>query len=184
MDQPNDFIKETKLPGVFIIERPTYEDPRGFFREFYRKNDLENRLGFEFNPVQANHSHSAKDTLRGIHIATWHKMVTAAYGQVQQIVVDFRKDSPTFGQYESIIMGGDRRNAVLVPAGCGNAFLALTEQTDYIYLASDYWEPGKEQYAIYNDPDLNIEWLTKTPLVSENDLKNKTVKELFPEHYN
>ena len=183
MDQTNDFIKETKLAGVFVIERPTFDDPRGFFREFYRKNDLENRLGFEFNPAQANHSHSSKNTLRGIHVAPWHKLVTVANGEVQQIVVDFRKDSPTFGQYESIIMGEKNRNAVFVPAGCGNAFLVTSEQADYIYLATDYWEPGKELYAIYNDPNLNIEWLSKTPLVSEKVLQNKPVKELFPDQF-
>ncbi len=183
MEQHTDFITKTKLAGVFIIERPTFEDPRGFFREFYRKNDLEARLGFAFEPAQANHSHSSKDTLRGIHIAPWNKLVTVANGKVQQIVVDFRKDSPTFGQYESVIMGDMHRNAVFVPAGCGNGFLVLSEQADYIYLATDYWAPGKELYALYNDPDIAIEWNTASPLVSDKDLQNKSVKELFPEYF-
>ncbi len=178
MTETNDFIKDTGLSGVFIIERPTFQDDRGFFREFYRKNDLESRTSFAFEPVQANHSHSVKDTLRGIHIAPWHKLITVANGEVQQIIADTRPDSPTFGKYESIILNG--KNAVFVPSGCGNAFLTLSEQADYIYLATDYWAPGKEQYIIFNDTDLNINWKTDSPLLSEKDLQNKSLREIFP----
>ncbi len=181
MEAQNDFIAETKLAGVFIIKRPTFEDSRGFFREFYRKNDLEARIGFSFEPAQANHSHSIKDTLRGIHIAPWHKLITVTEGSVQQIIVDTRVDSPTFGQYESITL--DNQTAVFVPAGFGNGFLALTDEVDYIYLATDYWSPGKELYLLYNDPIVNIHWETKSPIVSEKDLQNKFLKDLFPEKF-
>jgi dTDP-4-dehydrorhamnose 3,5-epimerase len=181
MNIQNDFITETKLEGVFIIKRPTFEDPRGFFREFYRKNDLETRIGFSFDPAQANHSHSIKDTLRGIHIAPWHKLITVTHGAVQQIVVDTRVDSPTFAQYESITLND--QIAVFVPAGCGNGFLATTEEADYIYLATDYWSPGKELYLLYNDPDVKIQWETHNPIVSEKDLQNKPLRNLFPEKF-
>jgi len=75
-EQNQDYITETELAGVFIIERPVHGDERGFFRELYRKTDLDTRLGFSFEPVQTNHSRSEKNILRGIHIAPWNKLVT------------------------------------------------------------------------------------------------------------
>ncbi len=175
----NDYIEETELKGVFIIKRPTFDDDRGFFRELYRKTDLEKRLGFTFDPVQPNHSRSQKDTLRAIHVATWHKLVTVMRGEAQQLVADLREDSPTFGQHITINIGESNRACVFIPAGCGNGFLALSEGVDYCYLTTDYWSPGKEKYVIYNDPDLNIAWQTQNPIVSTKDLQGKKLREIF-----
>lgn len=179
-----DCIEETELKGVFIIKRPTFEDDRGFFRELYRKGDLEARLGYEFNPVQPNHSRSIKGVLRGVHTAPWMKLVTVTRGEVQQIVIDLREDSPDFGKYISINMGDSNRVCVFVPPGCGNAFLALSDVVDYIYFTTDYWAPGKEKYIIYNDPDLKIAWQTDSPLISEKDLNAaQKLKDVFPEKF-
>ena len=134
----DDYIEETKLPGVFIIKRPKFEDPRGFFRETFRKKDLDKRLGFEFNPVQANHSRSEKGTLRGIHIAPWHKLVTLIRGNVQEVVVDLREGSETFGEYISLNLGEDNFASIFMPANCGNAFLTLSDVADYQYLTTHY----------------------------------------------
>ena len=170
----SDFIEQTELEGVLIINRPVFGDERGFFREVYRKADLEMRTGLEIDFVQSNHSRSPKDTLRGIHIAPWHKLVTCANGLVQQVVVDTRPDSPTFGKHISIELGEGIFRNVFIPAGCGNAFLVLSESADYTYLASDYWAPGKEKDLLWNDGTLNIDWKSQTPLVSEKDNSNPT----------
>jgi dTDP-4-dehydrorhamnose 3,5-epimerase len=182
-DQPTDYIEETELKGVFVVKRPTFGDDRGFFRELYRKEDLEKRLGYEFNPVQPNHSRSVKDTLRGIHVASWMKLVTVTRGEVQQIVVDLREDSPTFGKYISVNISEENRCCVFVPPGCGNAFLVISDTVDYIYMTTDYWAPGKEKYVIYNDPDLHIDWQTDSPIISEKDMAALPLREVFPEKF-
>jgi dTDP-4-dehydrorhamnose 3,5-epimerase len=184
MNDGQDYISETDLAGVVKISRPTFPDPRGFFRETYRKNDLDNKLGFAFEPVQANHSRSQQNTLRGIHRAPWHKLITVTSGEVQAVIVDLREDSPTFGQHASINIGEGKACSIFVPAYCGNSFLVLSNQADYVYLVTDYWAPGKELSVMYNDSDLNILWQTSSPIVSEKDLQNPAVRELFPDKFN
>lgn len=183
MSDQNQYIKTTEIDGVYIIERPTFSDERGFFRETYRKNELEETIGHEFNPVQENHSHSVKDVLRGIHIAPWSKLTYCVRGMVQQVVVDLRKDSPTFGKYISINIGDDNRVKVYIPPLCGNAFLALSDVVDYMYLTTDYWAAGKEANVAWDDLDLNIKWLSNHPLASEKDQSNPSLREAFPENF-
>lgn len=180
----DDYIKTTELEGVFIINRPVFKDDRGFFRETFRLNDLENHTGYKINFAQANHSRSPKDTLRGIHIAPWNKLTTCANGLVQQIVVDMRPDSPTLGKYISVRMGEDNWKSVFIPAGFGNAFLVLSDTADYTYLASEYWAPGMEKNLAWDDSNVNIEWQTSTPELSEKDKANPTLKDWFPDKFN
>lgn len=173
-------IQKTNISGVYKIMRPTNADERGFFHEIFRKNELEEQLGFEFKVVQSNHSRSNKGVLRGIHVASWNKLVTAISGKVQEVVVDLRKDSPTFGQYESFVLGeeGDQFS-IFVPAGCGNSFMALTDTSDYNYLVDDYWALGKEIGIRYDDPDLNINWMIEQPILSDKDKKNPSLKDFL-----
>lgn len=178
-----DYIKETEIAGVFIIERPSFGDERGFFRELYRKADLDPRLGFEFNPVQTNHSRSQKNTLRGIHIAPWHKLVTVYRGNVQQVVVDVRPDSPTFGKHVSVDLGEDSFRSVFIPAGLGNAFAVTSEIADYCYLTTDYWAPGKETYVNYADEDVAIQWQVTEPIVSSADRAHPTLRQAYPDKF-
>lgn len=175
----NSFITPATLNGVFKIERPTFPDDRGFFRESVRVGDLEQKLGYSFNVKQMNHSRSTKDTLRGIHVAPWNKMIYVTSGTVQAVIVDARKDSPTFGKYESFIIGEDNKASIFIPKGCGNSYLVLSEDADYTYLTDEIWSPGKEHGIIWNDPDLAIKWeLTGEPLLSEKDLQNPMFKQL------
>lgn len=178
-----DYIIETEIAGVLIIERPVFGDERGFFRELYRKSDLDARLGFTFEPVQTNHSRSQKNTLRGIHIAPWHKLVTVYRGSVQQVVVDVRPNSPTFSKYISIDLGEDNFRSVFIPAGLGNAFAVLSDIADYCYLTTNYWAPGKETYVNFADQDVSIRWNVSTPIVSEADQSHPMLRNLYPEHF-
>lgn len=183
MENQQDYITETDISGVFIIERPTFGDDRGFFRELYRKSDLDSRIGFPFEPVQTNHSRSQLNSLRGVHIAPYHKLVTVYNGTVQQVVVDVRPESPTFGQYISINLGEGNFRSVFIPAGLGNAFVVTSDVADYCYLTTDYWAPGVETYVNYLDSDLSIEWQTSTPIVSEADSKHLSLREVYPDKF-
>lgn len=174
----DDFIEETNIAGVLIIKRPTFTDDRGFFREIFRKSDFE-KFGIELNLLQANHSRNKKGGLRGIHIAPWYKLVTVYRGMVQQVVVDTREDSPTFGKHISVNIGEKNWVSVLIPPTCGNAFLTLSDIADYNYLTTDYWAPGLEKAIIFNDPDLAIKWESDSPILSEKDLKNPTFKDFL-----
>jgi dTDP-4-dehydrorhamnose 3,5-epimerase len=181
--ETKDFILETELPGVFIIERPVFGDDRGFFRESFRQSDLETKLDAKVNFVQANHSRSVQDTLRGIHVAPWAKLVTCIRGNVQQIVVDSRPDSPAFGKYISVEMGEENWRSVYIPPLCGNAFLVLSEVADYTYLTGDYWAVGKETEIRYNDPDVNVQWQTDQAIVSERDQTSALLREQYPDKF-
>lgn len=177
----SDSIQKTDIEGVFIINHPVMPDDRGFFHETFRKNELEEAIGKSFVIVQQNHSRSVKDILRGIHIAPWSKLVYVTRGSVQEVVIDLRKSSSTFGKSISITLGEDTKSALFIPPGCGNAFLVTSDVADYIYSVSDYWAPGSEYGLIWNDPDLNIKWESESPILSEKDQNNSTFKEKFPD---
>lgn len=184
IEKPQDFITETELSGLFVIERPTFPDDRGFFRESFRKAELEARTGYPVEFVQANHSRSVKNTLRGVHIAPWHKLISVTHGEVQTVLVDARVDSPTFGKYFSLIIGDSNRASIFIPAGFGNSFAVLSDEADYTYLTTDYWAPGKEFTVRYDDPDLGIKWEVTEPVVSDRDKTCPTLRETFPEKFN
>ncbi len=178
------YITKTELEGVLLLNRPSFADDRGFFREVFRKNDLEAAVGAELNFVQSNHARSSKNTLRGIHIAPWSKLITIMCGEIQAVIVDCRPDSATFGKHISVQLGESNFGALFVPPGFGNSYLVTSEQCDYNYLVTDYWAPGKETSIRYDDPDLNIEWQTKSPILSAKDMQNPSMREAFPEKFN
>lgn len=173
----DDFIEETDLDGVLIINRPIIKDERGFFRETFRKKDIENKLNINFEIVQSNHARSSKGVLRGIHVAPWHKLVTVTRGLTQQVVIDIRKDSPTFGKHLSIKVGEDKFSTLFIPAGFGNSYLVLSDEADYVYYTSDYWKPNEEWGIKYDDPTLNIAWEIKDVIVSKKDQMNPFLQE-------
>lgn len=181
MDQ-NSLITKTSIPGLILVQRPTLSDERGFFREPVRIAELEEAGGVEFAVKQMNHARSAKNTLRGIHIAPWNKLVYVVSGNVQNVIIDLRVESPAFGKHESFIIGDDNRSSIFIPKGCGNAYLVLTDEADYTYLTDSEWSPNMEKSIIWNDPALGIKWeLEGDPLLSEKDQDNPSVRKIFPE---
>jgi dTDP-4-dehydrorhamnose 3,5-epimerase len=170
---------ENEINGILEFDLPVHDDDRGFFTEVIRLNAVKQHHP-EFNVAQINHARSSKNTLRGIHVATWNKIIYVPSGKVQAVIVDCRKDSPTFGKYKSFILGDENRSAVFVPAGCGNSYLVMSDEADYIYFIDQEWEPGHEKELRWDDPDLNIDWHIKQDLsISERDLSAKSFKELF-----
>jgi len=168
-------IKVTKsaLEGVLQITFPIFSDDRGFFKEIIRIGEVEKALDGKFIVKQVNHARSTKNTLRGIHVAPWNKLIYVTRGTVQEVIVDLRKGSSTFGKYESIILGDSNRSCIFVPAYCGNSYLVLSDYVDYVYLTDQEWAPNREKAITWNDPTLAINWeLKEEPILSEKDKNN------------
>lgn len=162
-------MKQSRLQGVYLIDLPTFEDERGFFRETFRLNELEEAMGSKVEFVRLNHSRSKQNVLRGIHVANFEKLVYVPRGQATAVIIDCRPDSPTFKQHDVVELGDENRVAIYVPAGCGNSFYTKSEEADYIYLVTKYYNPADEKTIRWDDADLNIPWPTKTPIISDRD---------------
>jgi dTDP-4-dehydrorhamnose 3,5-epimerase len=177
-------IQSTTIQGLITIERQTFPDDRGFFRESARIKEIEEAVGFEFRIVQSNHARSEKNALRGIHVAPWNKLVYVSRGKVQCVLVDLREDSDTFGKYESFIIGDENKKSIFIPKGLGNSYLVLSDEADYTYMTDQEWAPNMEFGIAWNDPDLGIKWeLEGEPLLSEKDKENPTVRQRFPHKF-
>lgn len=175
-------MEEVEIEGILEFSTPVHEDDRGFFKEIIRLSNVKNSFS-NFDVRQINHSRSTKNTLRGIHVASWNKIVYVSRGKVQCVIVDCRKDSSTFGKYKSFILGDENRSSLFVPAGCGNSYLVLSEEADYIYFIDREWEPGQEVEVKWDDPELNIGWEIKENLsLSQRDLNAKSFSEAFSEN--
>jgi dTDP-4-dehydrorhamnose 3,5-epimerase len=185
MTDDQQFVTRTTIPGLLLVERPTLADERGFFREVERrKADVEATLDTRVEHRQWNHSRSTRGVLRGIHVATWTKCIYVVRGDVQAVVVDLRPDSDSFGTHEAFVLGDSRRAMIVVPPGCGNSFLVLSDEVDYIYSVDREWYPGGEFGVIWNDPDLAIDWkLDGPPILSARDAHLPRARDLFPARF-
>lgn len=171
-------IQKSKLEGLLIIEGgQTFSDERGFFREPFRRDEFEQALGKPWVHVQENHAFSKKDVLRGIHVAPWDKMVYVPYGKVLAVIVDLRRDSPTFKQHEAIEIGDNNLVKLFIPSGMGNSYLILSNGAVYEYQVDQYYQAGAEKGVAWNDPELGIEWPVENPILSEKDKNNPALIE-------
>jgi dTDP-4-dehydrorhamnose 3,5-epimerase len=153
-------VEKTSIEGVLIIKPKVYGDDRGFFMETWNKRDLKN-AGLDVDFVQDNHSKSVKGVLRGIHFQTKHpqgKLVRVIKGEVFDVAVDLRKDSPTFGKYESIILSEENKLMFYIPPELGHGFLTLSDEAEVLYKATDYYYPEYDSGLIWNDKIININW--------------------------
>lgn len=165
------FIK-TKIDGLVIIEPSVYSDERGFFMESYSKKVFsENGIGIEF--VQDNHSRSTKGVFRGLHFQkppfAQDKLVRCTKGEVLDIAVDIRKDSPTFGQYESVLISEENKKMFFIPKGFAHGFLVLSEIADFQYKCSNFYNKESEGGLSYNDPNIKIDWPQMDLILSDKD---------------
>lgn len=168
--------KETKLKGCFILEPTIFEDSRGYFFESFNEKKFEEITGKKIHFVQDNESHSKKGVLRGLHYqygdAAQAKLVRVLKGSVLDVAVDLRKKSPTFGQYESIILSEKNKKQFFIPRGFAHGFLVLEEGTLFNYKCDNFYSKASEKGVLYNDNYLNIDWLFKKEHLhlSEKDL--------------
>ncbi len=177
------FIK-TKIKDLYIIEPKVFGDERGYFMESYNKKDFE-EAGLHMEFVQNNESKSKKGVLRGLHFQTKHtqgKLVRVTQGEVYDVAVDLRKDSPTFGMWEGVVLSAENKKQFYVPEGFAHGFLVLSDEAIFNYKCTDYYAPEYDSGLIWNDEDINIDWpLDKVEevMLSEKDKKQKTLKELI-----
>ena len=152
-----------------------HKDARGVFFESFNERDFISLLDRPITFVQDNHSISAKGVLRGLHYQEGDyaqaKIVRVTRGAVQDIVVDIRPESPTYGQHYSTILRAEDRKMIFIPHGCAHGFLALEDDTEFLYKCDAYYEPSAEKGIRYDDPELNIDWLLPEDqlLISEKD---------------
>ena len=187
-EKENSSVRVTSIPGLFVIERPTFPDERGFFHEVFRLNELQEATGLKFRPVQISHSHNLPKVIRAIHTEDWNKLVYPVSGQLFVAIADVRPSSATFGKVETFTFDADDPQsghaALFLPAGVGNSLCVIgSKPVDYIYAVDEYWDNSKARGIAWNDPDLNIDWPIKDPIISERDKNNPTLRELFPEKF-
>ncbi len=152
---------KTKIDGLVIIQPSVFGDDRGFFMETYSKKVfVENGIDVEF--VQDNHSRSSKGVLRGLHFQkppfAQDKLVRCTKGEVLDVAVDIRKDSPTFGQYEAVLLTEENKTAFFIPQGFAHGFLVLSDIADFQYKCSDFYNKESEGGLLYNDSEIKIDW--------------------------
>ncbi|MFF3063294.1 dTDP-4-dehydrorhamnose 3,5-epimerase family protein [Oerskovia sp. NPDC057915] len=173
--------RELSVPGAWEITPKQFGDPRGVFLEWFKSEKFEESLGHRLALQQANMSVSSAGVLRGIHFADTPpgqaKYVTCPKGAVLDVVVDIRVGSPTFGQWDSVLLDDTDRRAIYLGEGLGHAFLSLEDDSTVVYLCSTGYSPGREHGIHPLDPEVGIEWPTTardgsplTPLLSEKDL--------------
>lgn len=180
----NKYIKKTSIPGLFKLERPIFSDERGFFRELFHEDELDKIIGFKFDSIQMNHSHSKSKVLRGIHAENWNKIIYPVCGEVFIAIVDIRSDSATFGKVETFLINDSNRIGLFIPKGLANSFCVTgKESVDYIYLVDAYWDGSDTRAIAWDDPDLNIKWPVENPVISERDKNNPKLRDLFPEKF-
>lgn len=166
-------VIDTKIADVKIIQPRVFGDERGFFLETFEKKRYQEMLGIDFDFVQDNHSRSSKGVLRGLHFQTKHaqgKLVRVVRGEVFDVAVDIRKDSPTYGQWEGVILSEDNKTQFWIPPGLAHGFVVLSDIADFEYKCTDYYTPGFEGCLAWNDPEVGIEWpIDFEPILSEKD---------------
>lgn len=167
-------FEETSIKDLYVITPKVFEDNRGYFFESFNSKHFDER-GINSNFVQDNQSFSEKGTIRGIHFQKGEhaqaKLVRVLEGEVLDVAVDLRKDSPTYGQHYSVILSAQNKKQLYVPRGFGHGFSVLSDTAIFSYKCDNFYNKESEGGIIFNDPDLSINW--KVPaseaLISEKD---------------
>jgi dTDP-4-dehydrorhamnose 3,5-epimerase len=171
---------DTRLDGLVLLEPDVHGDERGFLVESFRASGWR-ELGVDAGFVQHNSSRSVRGTLRGIHFQTdpgQAKLVRCSRGEIFDVAVDLRRDSPTFGQWEGYRLDDRLHHQLFVPVGFGHGFCVLSEQADVSYQLSSYFDPETEAGIAWDDPDIGIEWPVEQPLLSARDLSAPRLAEV------
>jgi dTDP-4-dehydrorhamnose 3,5-epimerase len=162
---------ETKLDGLVLVEPQVHGDSRGFFLETYARDEWK-ALGVEADFIQQNHSRSSRGTLRGLHFQTspgQAKLLRCARGEILDVAVDLRKDSPTFGEWEGHVLDDEKGHQLYVPIGFAHGFVVLSEVADVCYQVSSLYDPATEAGIAWDDPEVGVDWRIDEPLLSERD---------------
>jgi dTDP-4-dehydrorhamnose 3,5-epimerase len=176
-------VLQTRLAGLVLLEPPVFGDERGFFVETYRE-ELWSRHGIPTQYKQDNQSRSRRGTLRGIHFQTHPgqgKLVRCSRGSVYDVVVDLRRDSPTFGEWEAVELDDVHHRQLWIPVGFGHGFCVLSDFADFTYKCTNVYDAATEAGIRFDDPDLGIEWPDMELIFSERDREAPRLAEIADE---
>lgn len=181
-------VIDTKLPEVKIIKPEVYQDKRGFFYESYNHQSFIKSVDCDVTFVQDNHSKSLINVLRGLHFQLppfeQGKLIRVIDGQVLDVAVDIRLESPTFGHWVAEILSSDNKKQLWIPPGFAHGFLTKSSTAQLLYKTTNYFSKDHERSIKWNDKDLDIDWgLLDDPIISEKDLHASTLKN-FIKNYN
>lgn len=175
----------TPISGILLIEPKVFQDERGFFLESYQKRNF-SEAGIPFDFVQDNHSKSCQGVLRGLHYQIQQpqgKLVRVIFGEIFDVAVDIRKNSPTFGKWFGAHLSAENKKMLWVPVGFAHGFYVTTPEAEVLYKATDYYAPEWERTIVWNDPIIGIQWPIQgeLPALSPKDGAGKllTEAELF-----
>jgi dTDP-4-dehydrorhamnose 3,5-epimerase len=172
----------TALPGVVVIEPDVYRDERGFFLESYQRARYADVAGIDVEFVQDNHSRSARNVLRGLHLQRSHpqgKLVRVTKGEVWDVAVDVDPRSPTFLQWHGVHLTADNHLQMYIPPGYAHGFCVLSELADFEYKCTEYYRRDDEVGILWNDPELAIAWPVAAPVLSARDAANPSLREFL-----
>ncbi|VUS83781.1 dTDP-4-dehydrorhamnose 3,5-epimerase [Klebsiella huaxiensis] len=175
-------ILDTRIADVKIIQPKVFGDERGFFLETFEKKRYQEMLNINLDFVQDNHSRSTQGVLRGLHFQRENpqgKLVRVVRGEVFDVAVDIRPNSPTFGQWEGVTLSEENKTQFWIPPGLAHGFVVISEVADFEYKCTDYYNSKCEGCLCWDDPDVGIEWPIQNPLLSEKDKLGKRLKDLF-----
>lgn len=174
-------IIDTKIADVKIIEPKVFGDERGFFLETFQSEKYKRALNIEGEFVQDNHSRSAKNVLRGLHFQRNNpqgKLVRVVRGEVFDVAVDIRPESPTFKQWVGVYLSEENKTQFWVPPGLAHGFVVISDYADFEYKCTNYYDPSSEGCLSWNDPELDIDWPVSNPILSEKDKAGLLLSEL------
>jgi dTDP-4-dehydrorhamnose 3,5-epimerase len=170
------------IDGPLVITPKVFKDPRGYFMESYNKQSYSN-IGIDLDYVQDNQSLSEKGILRGLHFQAppfdQGKLVRVIKGAVLDVIVDIRKNSPTYGKHYAIELTEDNFKTFWVPSGFAHGFTTLADHTIFSYKCTNYYNQASEGGLMWNDPDLGIDWGIQNPILSDKDTKNALFKDFI-----
>ncbi len=174
-------ILDLPLAGLKLIRPRIFPDPRGYFLETYQQQRFKNEdLSVRF--VQDNLSFSKRGVLRGLHYQypTWQgKLVFAVQGEIFDVAVDIRRDSPTFGKWYGVVLNDRTHEQLYVPPGFAHGFCVLSETARVMYKCTDFYAPGEEHTLVWNDPAVGIDWPVKDPILADKDAQGKLLRDAF-----
>ncbi|WP_426607594.1 dTDP-4-dehydrorhamnose 3,5-epimerase [Pantoea anthophila] len=174
-------IIDTKIADVKIIEPRVFGDERGFFLETFQSEKYKRALNIEGEFVQDNHSRSARNVLRGLHFQRNNpqgKLVRVVRGEVFDVAVDIRPESPTYKQWVGVYLSEENKTQFWVPPGLAHGFVVISDFADFEYKCTNYYDPSSEGCLSWNDPELGIDWPVSDPILSEKDKAGLLLSEL------
>lgn len=173
-------VTPTALPEVLILEPKVFGDDRGFFFESFNQRDFASVTGQDVQFVQDNHSRSVKGVLRGLHYQIQHpqgKLVRVTKGEVFDVAVDLRCNSPNFGKWAGVVLSASNYRQLWVPPGFAHGFVVTSDSAEFLYKTTDYWYPEFERSLLWSDSTVGVKWpIDGQPQLASKDVEGKTLE--------